>query len=86
MPDFSLSSSPSSIEVLQGGSGSVEKGKGIDYAELFGCDVGLDVDMFSEEDPTPLRSYPAIAKQNSAGTMPSDWVLHTVKEIRHSVV
>lgn len=82
--------------MLQGGSASVEKGKGIDSAELVGCDVGrsdalvtgpcLDVDMFSDADPTPLRTCPAIAIQTSAGTMPSDWVCQMVKEIRHTVL
>jgi hypothetical protein len=57
------------------GSASVENGNGIDFAELVGCDVvgvvrcdalvtrpHLDVTMFSEEEPTTLKSCPAVAK------------------------
>jgi len=74
------------------------KGKGSDFALSIGCEVGgvassdalvnrpcMDVDMFFEEEPTSLRSCLTVAKQNCAGSMPSAWVLQTVKEIRHSV-
>lgn len=42
----------------------------------------MDVDLFSKEDPNQLSSYPAVAKQT---IQVSDWVLHIVKEIPHSV-
>lgn len=77
------SSSRSSIKVLKGDSASVVKDKGIGSTELVGSNVGgvgsndahvtqtcLDVDMFSEEMPTPLRFCPVVAKQERPRTMP----------------
>jgi hypothetical protein len=32
----------------------------------------LDVDLFSEEEPTPLRCFPAVSIKRAAGSLPSD--------------
>lgn len=45
----------------------------------------LDVDRLSEEEPTPLRYFLTLAKQNKVGTMPSNWVLQIVKKLCHSM-
>lgn len=64
------------------GSASVDKGKGIVSAEMNGCYVSggdrsdslvnvipscLDMEVFSEEEPIPLNSYPMFANKKSAG-------------------
>jgi hypothetical protein len=45
----------------------------------------LDVDLFSKEEPAPLRFCPTFYDKKTEGTLPSAWVLLTMKEILYIV-
>jgi len=45
----------------------------------------LELDMFLVVEPTPLNYCLAVKNKKKAGTLPLDWVLQIVKEIRYFV-
>jgi hypothetical protein len=81
------------------GSGCLDKGKGIAFDELVRCEMGdgdrsnspvsvphcLEMEVFSEKEPFPLKSCPPSVNKKKAGVKSSAWLLQIVKDIRHIV-
>jgi hypothetical protein len=48
--------------------------------------IDLEVDLYSEVEPTPLLCCPAVNDKEYSGQGHSDWIFYLVKQFRHVVV